>query len=62
VNYGHPEGLWAAADDEVFAKLPYERPSNVEAMCEWIRAALSRGDVRLPFAVISDGQVAGTTS
>jgi hypothetical protein len=46
----------------VFAKLPYERPSNVEAMCAWIRAALGRGDVRLPFAVIADGQVAGTTS
>ncbi|MEV0740172.1 hypothetical protein AB0I51_30520 [Streptomyces sp. NPDC050549] len=22
----HAEGLWAASDDEVFAKLPYDRP------------------------------------
>ncbi|ETK37202.1 GNAT family N-acetyltransferase [Microbispora sp. ATCC PTA-5024] len=59
---GHAKGLWAAADDEVFATLPYDRPPTVQAMGEWIRAALSREAVRLPFAVVTGGEVAGTTS
>jgi hypothetical protein len=32
LSLDHAEGLWAAADDEVFAKLPYERPPNVEGL------------------------------
>ncbi|MEU0206907.1 GNAT family N-acetyltransferase [Streptomyces canus] len=58
----HAEGLWAAADDEVFAKLPYNRPLTVQAMSEWSCAALSREAVRLPFAVVVGREVAGTTS
>ncbi|MFB7372007.1 GNAT family N-acetyltransferase [Streptomyces sp. NPDC056222] len=58
----HAEGLWSVGDDEVFAKLPYDRPPTVDAMREWIRAALSREALRLPFAVLVDRQVAGTTS
>ncbi|MDX3226236.1 GNAT family N-acetyltransferase [Streptomyces sp. ME19-01-6] len=58
----HAEGLWTAADDEVFAKLPYDRPPTVQAMGEWISAALTREAVRLPFAVVVGQEVAGTTS
>lgn len=59
---GHAEGLWAAADDEVFAHLPYDRPPTVDAMRDWIAAALRRDGLRLPFAVLAGGEVAGTTS
>ncbi|OAH14150.1 GNAT family N-acetyltransferase [Streptomyces jeddahensis] len=58
----HAEGLWAVADDDVFATLPYDRPPTMQAMREWIRAALSRGALRLPFAVVVGQEVAGTTS
>jgi RimJ/RimL family protein N-acetyltransferase len=58
----HAEGLWEVADDQVFASLPYDRPPSVDAMREWIGAALGRGGMRMPFAVVVDGQMAGTTS
>lgn len=58
----HAEGLWQAADDEVFANLPYDRPASVEAVREWIRSALGRPQLRLPFAVVVGGGAIGTTS
>jgi RimJ/RimL family protein N-acetyltransferase len=58
----HADGLLAAADDEVFAHLPYDRPATVEVMREWIRGALGRPELRLPFAVVADGTAIGTTS
>ncbi|WP_404962234.1 hypothetical protein [Streptomyces sp. 147326] len=38
--------MWPVGDDEVFAKLPYDRPPTVDAIRERIRAALSRPDGR----------------
>jgi RimJ/RimL family protein N-acetyltransferase len=62
LSVDHAEGLWTAADDEVFANLPYARPTSVEAMREWIRGALGRRGLRLPFAAVVEGSVIGTTS
>jgi RimJ/RimL family protein N-acetyltransferase len=63
----HATGLLAAADaEEVFAWLPYPRPSDLEQARAWIDAALAdrRADRRLPFAVLSveDDSVIGSTS
>lgn len=63
----HAPGLLAAADtEEVFAWLPYSRPTNLDQARTWIEDALAdrRADRRLPFAVRSatDKSVIGSTS
>lgn len=63
----HAEGILAAADsDEVFAWLPYPRPSDLGAAEAWIAGALADRDIhrRLPFAVreAESGTVIGSTS
>jgi N-acetyltransferase len=63
----HAAGLLAAADcDEVFAWLPYPRPTDLDLARAWIEDALAdrRADRRFPFAVssVGDGQVIGSTS
>jgi RimJ/RimL family protein N-acetyltransferase len=63
----HAAGLLAAADaEEVFAWLPYPRPTDLEQVRTWIEGALSdrRADRRLPFAVLNsvNGSVIGSTS
>jgi RimJ/RimL family protein N-acetyltransferase len=63
----HASGLLAAADaDEVFAWLPYPRPTDLSEAQAWIDGALAdrRADCRFPFVVLSaeDGSVIGSTS
>jgi RimJ/RimL family protein N-acetyltransferase len=63
----HSEGLLAAADaDEVFAWLPYSRPTNLDETQAWIEDALADRDAdrRFPFAVLdaADPRVIGSTS
>lgn len=57
----HAAGLLAAADEEVFAHLPYPRPLTVQQMSDWIRNALDQ-DQRQPYAIVTGQGVAGTTS
>jgi RimJ/RimL family protein N-acetyltransferase len=64
---GHAAGLLDAADsDEVFAWLPYPRPTDLDQSRAWIDGALAdrRADRRMPFAVLhaDTGSVIGTTS
>jgi RimJ/RimL family protein N-acetyltransferase len=63
----HANGLLSAADsDEVFAWLPYERPTSLEQASRWIEDALAdrRADRRLPLAVLdaAEQNVIGSTS
>lgn len=63
----HAAGLLAAADaEEVFAWLPYPRPTDLDQARTWIEDALAdrRADRRLPFAVLNaaDASVIGSTS
>jgi len=63
----HAEGLLAAADsDEVFAWLPYSRPTDIAQAEAWIEDALADrvADRRFPFAVLDggEGSVIGSTS
>jgi len=58
---GHAAGLLAAADDEVFAHLPYPRPASVPEMRAWIEKALG-GPQRRPYAIVTGEGVAGTSS
>lgn len=63
----HAAGLLAAADtEEVFAWLPYARPTDLDQARAWIDSALAdrRADRRFPFAVLgaADGSVIGSTS
>ena len=63
----HAAGLLAAANaEEVFAWLPYPRPTNLDQARTWIEDALAdrRADRRLPFAVRSatDESVISSTS
>jgi|SRR5215218_2600658 len=63
----HAEGILAAADsDEVFAWLPYPRPSDLGTAEAWIADALADRDIhrRLPFAVFgrATGIVIGSSS
>lgn len=63
----HAAGLLAAADaEEVFAWLPYPRPTDLDQARAWIEDALAdrRADRRLPFAVLdaADASVIGSTS
>ncbi|HEU5028084.1 MAG TPA: GNAT family protein [Spirillospora sp.] len=58
---GHAAGLLAAADDEVFAHLPYPRPASIQEMRAWIEAALG-GPQRRPYAIVIGEVVAGTSS
>lgn len=63
----HAAGLLAAADaEEVFAWLPYPRPTDLRTARAWITDALADRDAdrRLPFAVLdaSDRDVIGSTS
>jgi RimJ/RimL family protein N-acetyltransferase len=67
LNAEHAAGVLTAADsEEVFAWLPYPRPTDVQEARDWIDDALSdrRAGRRLPFAVLSaeDGSVIGSTS
>lgn len=67
LSAAHAPGLLAAADSEdVFAWLPYPRPTDVEQARSWIDDALDdrRANRRLPFAVLSvgDRSVIGSTS
>ena len=67
LSAAHAPGLLAAADsEEVFAWLPYPRPTDVEQARSWIDDALDdrRANRRLPFAVLSvgDRSVIGSTS
>jgi RimJ/RimL family protein N-acetyltransferase len=51
----HASGLVAAADsEEVFAWLPYPRPTDLEGTRAWIADALADRDAdrRVPFAVL----------
>jgi N-acetyltransferase len=58
----HVPGLFEAGQyDEVWTWLPWPRPRTVADMAQQVRHALGDGD-RLPFAVIKDGRVVGTTS
>jgi RimJ/RimL family protein N-acetyltransferase len=63
----HAAGVLASADaEEVFAWLPYPRPTDREQAQSWIEDALAdrRADRRLPFAILNtvDGSVIGSTS
>ncbi|MFL5833839.1 MAG: GNAT family N-acetyltransferase [Solirubrobacterales bacterium] len=63
----HAAGLLAAADsDEVFAWLPYSRPTDIVQAEAWINNALAdrSADRRFPFAVLDGGEdsVIGSTS
>lgn len=63
----HAGGLLAAADaDEIFAWLPYSRPTDLDQAQAWIDGALAdlRAQRRFPFAVLSseDGAMIGSTS
>lgn len=63
----HAADLLAAADvEEVFAWLPYPRPTDLDQARTWIEDALAdrRADRRLPFAVLNsvDESVIGSTS
>lgn len=63
----HAVGLLAAADaEEVFAWLPYPRPTDLQQAQAWIEDALSdrRAARRLPFSVLGavDRSVLGSTS
>jgi N-acetyltransferase len=63
----HAPGLLAAADeDEVFAWLPYPRPTTIAEAEAWIEEAFVHrsGDRRFPFAVLraGEGSVIGSTS
>lgn len=63
----HAPGLLAAAaDDEVFAWLPYGRPLDLDQAQAWVEDALAdrKASRRLPFAVLDagDGLVIGSTS
>jgi RimJ/RimL family protein N-acetyltransferase len=63
----HAAGLLKAADaDEVFAWLPYPRPTDLDQARAWIEDALAdrSADRRMPFAVLSadTGSVIGSTS
>lgn len=67
LTLNHASGLLAAADsDEVFAWLPYPRPTNLDQAREWIEDALADrlANWRLPFALLSatDRAVIGSTS
>jgi RimJ/RimL family protein N-acetyltransferase len=60
-------GILAAADaDEVFAWLPYPRPTNLDQAQGWIDDALADRQAarRMPFALLDagDGSVIGSTS
>src|SRR4051794_7071378 len=58
----HADDLFdAGAHDEVWAWLPWKRPSVVGDTVEQIEYALADPD-RVPFAVIKDGRAIGTTS
>jgi RimJ/RimL family protein N-acetyltransferase len=61
LGHEHAAGLLAAADaDEVFAWLPYPRPSDLGQARAWIAEALAdrEADRRFPFAILD--AVAGT--
>ena len=63
----HAAGLLAAADsEEVFAWLPYPRPTDLGQAQTWIDGALADRDAarRFPFAVLAatEGAVIGSTS
>jgi len=63
----HAAGLLSAADtDEVFAWLPYSRPTDIVQAEAWIEDALAdrSADRRFPFAVLdaAEGSVVGSTS
>jgi RimJ/RimL family protein N-acetyltransferase len=54
-------GLLAAADEPVFAHLPYVRPASLEEMRAWIHNALDCPQ-RSPYAIVTEQGVAGTSS
>jgi RimJ/RimL family protein N-acetyltransferase len=63
----HASGVLTAADtEEVFAWLPYPRPSDLDQARAWIEDALAdrKADRRLPLAILAtdDGLVIGSTS
>lgn len=58
---GHAAGLLAAADDRVFAHLPYPRPASIQEMSAWIERALGTRQ-RRPYAIVTGQGVAGTSS
>jgi RimJ/RimL family protein N-acetyltransferase len=63
----HVTGLLAAADaDEVFAWLPYPRPTDLGQTRAWVENALADRDAdrRFPFAILdaASGSVIGSTS
>lgn len=63
----HAAGLLSAADtEEVFAWLPYPRPTDIVQAEAWIEDALAdrSADRRFPFAVLDagEGSVVGSTS
>jgi RimJ/RimL family protein N-acetyltransferase len=63
LSVDHASGLLAAADDDqVFEWLAYDRPTTIEQMHRWVQRALDQVPHRLPFVVITGGQIAGTTS
>lgn len=63
----HAPGVLRAADsDEVFAWLPYPRPTNLDQARDWVENAIADRDAdrRFPFAVldVADSSVIGSTS
>ncbi|CND44037.1 N-acetyltransferase GCN5 [Mycobacterium tuberculosis] len=58
----HAAGLLAAADETVFAHLPYARPASVPEMAAWIERVLGRRPQRRPYAIVTGDGIAGTTS
>lgn len=63
----HAPGILAAADaDDIFAWLPYQRPTSLKEAQDWIADTLSdrQDSRRLPFAILtaSDRSVVGSTS
>ena len=64
---GHAAGLLAAADEEdVFAWLPYPRPTRLDDARAWIENALAdqKANRRLPLAILAgdDSSMIGSTS
>jgi RimJ/RimL family protein N-acetyltransferase len=58
----HAVGLLAAANQEVFAWLPYPAPTSIEQMQRWIETVSELAERRIPPAVLVDEEVSGTTS